>query len=217
MDFAEARRWMVDGQIRPNRVTDPGLLEAMRSLPREAFLPAVAAPLAYADEEVPLPGGRAVPRPMVLAQLLQLAAPRAGERALVVCAGTGYGAAVLAKLGCRVVALEPEAALRAIAAQALAMLNPGATRLEAGNPLAGFAAAAPYDLILVEGEIPEVPQALADQLAEAGRLVAVLGEGRGRGRAVLGRRVQGALSLHEAFDAPIAALPMFRPAAGFVF
>jgi protein-L-isoaspartate(D-aspartate) O-methyltransferase len=217
MDFSEARRWMVDGQVRPNRVNDPRLLDAMRSLPREAFVPPVAAALAYADEEVPLPGGRALPRPMVLAQLIQLAAPKAEERVLVVCAGTGYGAALLALLGCRVVALEPDQKLRDAAAQAMAMLSPGAIRIEPGEPAAGCAAAAPYDLILIEGEVPAIPAALSDQLAEGGRLVAVIGDGRGRGQATLGRKLGGALSLHPAFDAAIGALPAFRPAPGFVF
>jgi protein-L-isoaspartate(D-aspartate) O-methyltransferase len=217
MDYAEARRWMVDGQIRPNKVADPALLEVLRSLPRENFVPAEAASLAYADEEVPLPGGRAVTRPMTLARLLQLAAVRPDERVLLVCPGTGYAAAVLARLGARVVAVEPDAALRQQAGYALAVEAPGSIRVEDGDPTQGFAAAAPYDVILVEGEIPSVPETLAAQLAEGGRLVTVLGEGRGRGRAVLGRKIEGRLSLAPAFDATISALPAFQPAPGFVF
>jgi protein-L-isoaspartate(D-aspartate) O-methyltransferase len=217
MDYSEARRWMVDGQIRPNRVTDARLLDALRTLPRERFVPAVAASLAYADEEVPLPGGRAIMRPMVLARLLQLVAVRPDERVLVICPGTGYGAALLARLGARVVAVEPDAALREQADRALAEEAPGSIRLEAGDPTQGFAAAAPYDVILVGGEIPAVPEALAAQLVEGGRLVAVLGEGRGRGRAVLGRRIGGHLSLAPAFDAAVSPLPAFQPSPGFVF
>jgi protein-L-isoaspartate(D-aspartate) O-methyltransferase len=154
---------------------------------------------------------------MVLARLLQLAAVRPDERVLVICPGTGYGAAVLARLGARVVAVEPDAALREQAERALAEEAPGSIRLEAGDPTQGFAAAAPYDVILVEGEIPAVPEALAAQLAEGGRLLAVLGEGRGRGRAVLGRRVGGHLSLAPAFDAAVSPLPEFQPSPGFVF
>jgi protein-L-isoaspartate(D-aspartate) O-methyltransferase len=221
MDYAEARTRMVDGQIRPNRVTEPRLLEALRLTPREAFVPAAAASRAYTDEEVPLPGGRALMQPMVLAKLLQLAAIRPDERVLVVCAGTGYGAALVARLGARVVALEPDAGLRAIATAALAAEAAGSLRLEAGDPTEGFAAAAPYDVILVEGEIPAVPEALSAQLAEGGRLVAVLAQGRGQGRgqgvAMLGRRLGGALTLTAAFDAAVAPLPAFQPAPGFVF
>lgn len=217
MDYAEARRWMVDGQIRPNKVTDTRLLDAMRALPREAFVPAAAASLAYADEEVPLPGGRCVPRPMVLAQLIQLAAPRPDERVLVVAAGTGYGAALLARIGCRVVALDSDRKLLDQAASAVAQTAPGSIRIETGELTEGCAAAAPYDLILVEGEIPAVPEALAGQLAEGGRLVAVVGAGRGRGRASLGKRVGGRLSLAPAFDASISPLAAFQPSQGFVF
>lgn len=217
MDYAEARTRMVDGQIRPNRVSEPRLLEALRTTPREAFVPAAAVSRAYADEEVPLPGGRALMQPMVLAKLLQLAAIRPGERVLMVCAGTGYGAAIAARLGAQVVALEPDAGLRAMAARALEAEGAGALRLEAGDPTQGYAAAAPFDLILIEGEIPGVPDSLSSQLAEGGRLVAIVAEGRGPGVAMLGRRIGGAMTLSAAFDAAVAPLPAFQPAPGFVF
>src|SRR5208282_6497251 len=94
--FADARNRMVDSQIRPNRVTDPRILAAMRCLPRERFLPPAVVSLAYADEDVPLGNGRYLMEPMVLARLLQAANLGEGERALVIAAGTGYSAAVLA-------------------------------------------------------------------------------------------------------------------------
>ena len=106
--LADARNHMVDSQIRPNRVSDPRILAAMRHLPRERFLPPSLASRAYVDEDVPLANGRALMEPMVLARLLQFAAPAEGERVLVVAAGTGYGSAVLAACGCRVFALEGE-------------------------------------------------------------------------------------------------------------
>jgi protein-L-isoaspartate(D-aspartate) O-methyltransferase len=218
MDYADARRRMVDGQLRPNRVTDPRLLDAMRTLPREAFLPPALRSRAYLDEDVPLPGGRALLEPMVLARMLQLAAVRPDDRALVVCAGVGYGAAVLARMGARVVAVEDDAALRALAQAAFPVcgLAPGAVRLEGGAPAGGFPAASPYDAILVEGEVPEIPQALAAQLAEGGRLVAAQGGATG-GRAVLGRLLGGAFTVTPAFDCAVPALPAFAPAPGFVF
>ena len=107
--FAEARNNMVDSQVRPNKVTDPRIVAAMRQLPRERFLPPALAALAYADEDVPLGEGRVLIEPMVIARLVQLTAIAAGERALVVAAGTGYGAAVLAACGARVTALEESA------------------------------------------------------------------------------------------------------------
>ncbi|MBX9699888.1 MAG: protein-L-isoaspartate O-methyltransferase, partial [Acetobacteraceae bacterium] len=108
MDFAESRRRMVDGQLRPNRVTDPLLLDALRSLPRELFLPPALRSRAYLDEDVAIPDapGRVLVEPLVIARLVQLAAARPGDRVLVVCAGTGYGAALLGHLGARVIAVE---------------------------------------------------------------------------------------------------------------
>ncbi|MBL6457924.1 protein-L-isoaspartate O-methyltransferase [Belnapia sp. T6] len=218
MDYADARRRMVDGQLRPNKVTDPRLLEAMRTLPRERFLPAAVAARAYTDEDVPLPGGRAMMEPMVLARLVQLAALRPGDRALVAGAGTGYGAAVLAHMGARVTALEADAPLLAVARTVLPDCLPaGAVRLEAVDPTGGFAAGAPYDIILIEGEVPEVPGPLADQLAEGGRLVTAIGIGRRQGKAILGQRIGGAFTTTPVFDCAVAPLPAFARSAGFVF
>jgi protein-L-isoaspartate(D-aspartate) O-methyltransferase len=218
MDYADARRRMVDGQLRPNRVTDPRVLDAMRELPREDFLPTAVRARAYADEDVPLVGGRALLAPMVIARLAQLAAVRPGDRALVVCAGTGYGAAVLARCGARVTAIESDASLAATAGKALAANLPaGAVRIEAARPTEGFPGGAPYDVILIEGEVPEMPATIAEQLAEGGRLVTVLGARRRNGVAVLARRLGGAVTVAPVFDCATAALPDFLPAPGFVF
>ena len=218
MDYADARKRMVDGQLRPNKVTDLRLLEAMRDLPRESFLPPAVQARAYTDEEVPLPGGRALLEPMILGRLLQLAAVRPGDRALVLGAGTGYGAAVLARMGARVTAVEADAALLAIARVALpACLPAGAVRLEASGPAEGFAGSAPYDVVLIEGEVPEIPPVLAQQLAEGGRLVGVVGDGRRNGRAVLGQKLGGSFTTSAAFDCAAAPLPAFARSVGFVF
>jgi protein-L-isoaspartate(D-aspartate) O-methyltransferase len=216
LDFVEARNRMVDSQVRPNKVTDPRILTAMRRLPREAFLPPALAARAYADEDVPLGNGRVLMAPMALARLVQLAEPRPGDRALVVAAGSGYGAAVLAACGARVVALEDDPALRARAATALAEHAPG-VELVAGPPAAGWPAGAPYDLILIEGAVPEIPPALGGQLrASGGRLVAVrLADGIGQ--AVLAEPVAGELRVRPMFDCSTAPLPALRRAPSFVF
>ena len=99
LDYASARDHMVDSQIRPDRVVDPRLIRAMRTLPRERFVPAAQASMAYIDEDVRLPGGRVLMEPRVLAHLVQLARVRLGERVLVIGAGTGYGAAVFEACG----------------------------------------------------------------------------------------------------------------------
>src|SRR5271166_5811167 len=177
--FADARNRMVDSQIRPNRVTDPRILAAMRRIPRERFVPPAVVSLAYADEDVPLGNGRYLMEPMVLARLLQAAALQEQERALVVGAGTGYGAAVIVACGCRVVALEEDPALLAIARAILPSEAPGVT-LVSGPLSAGWPIHAPYDVILIEGAVQEVPPALAAQLhQESGRLLtAISREGR---------------------------------------
>ena len=219
-DTAQARKHMVDGQLRPNRVNDPRLIAAMLAIPREDFLPAGLAPRAYTDEDVPLPGGRALIEPMVIARLLQLLALRDGDRLLIVGAGTGYAAAVAAACGARVTAVEDDPALLAIARRAL----PRHTRAEEARVVeapvgAGDPSGAPYDAILIEGALPEVPAAIATQLAEGGRLATVLeSSGPGRSsRAVLGRRLGGTFSVTDAFDCATPSLPAFRRAPGFVF
>ncbi|WP_424136449.1 protein-L-isoaspartate O-methyltransferase family protein [Roseomonas chloroacetimidivorans] len=219
MDYAEARRRMVDGQIKPNRVTDPRIFRAMQEVPRELFVPANLRSRALADEDLALGGGRVLLQPMVIARLIQTAAPRTAERVLVAASGTGYGAALLGHMGCQVVAVEDDPALLAIAGPALASagLPPGAVRQQQGNPAAGFPEAAPYDLIVVEGAIPAVPPALAEQLSEGGRIVAIRLTPGKAGAAILGRRVAGQLSTVEVFDVRGTLLPAFAPKPHFQF
>jgi protein-L-isoaspartate(D-aspartate) O-methyltransferase len=215
-DFATARAMMVDCQVRPNKVTNPLVLAAMRRMPREAFVPPAQAALAYSDEDVPLGRGRFLIEPMVIARMVQIAAPRAGERALVVAAGSGYGAALLAACGAHVTALEDDEALVTLAHGALAAVGAAVTLVS--GPLArGWNAGAPYDIILVEGAVEDVPPALAAQLKpQGGRLVAVRRRG-GVGQAMLGERVGEALSLHPVFDCATPLVPALRAAPSFVF
>ena len=217
LDFETARQMMVDSQIRPNRVSDPRILTAMRTLPRERFLPAGLAHLAYVDEDVSLPGGRALMEPMVLARLLTLAAPVGGESALVVGAGTGYGAAVLSRCGVRVTALEEDAGLRAIATTAMQVAGVAVTLVD-GPLAAGWPGGAPYDLVLIEGAVREIPPAIAAQVKpEGGRLVTVLfTEGTGQ-HAVLAEPSVGGLRCHTEFDCATPLLPSLLPKPGFVF
>jgi protein-L-isoaspartate(D-aspartate) O-methyltransferase len=215
--FADARKHMVDSQIRPNKVNDPRIVAAMRRLPRERFLPARLAPLAYVDEDVPLGNGRVLMEPMVIARLVQLAVPMEGERALVVGAGTGYGAAILASCGCRVIALEEDASLRSLAAGALTIEAPGVS-LVAGPLAAGWPAGAPYDVILIEGAVHEIPPAIAHQLRnDGGRLVTVLcGPGR-TSQAVLAEATQAGPRAQPMFDCATPPLPSLLPAPAFAF
>ncbi|HWT10261.1 MAG TPA: protein-L-isoaspartate O-methyltransferase [Roseomonas sp.] len=218
MDFAEARRFMVDGQLRPNRVEDPRVVAAFRELPRERFVPAAMASRAYADADVPLPGGRSMLKPLVLARLLQLSGLRRGERALVLAAGTGYGAALMATMGANVTAVESDPALVAIARTAIAASLPaGAVTVVQGAAEAGHAAGAPYDVIVIEGGVQAVPDAVQDQLVEGGRLVTIGLAGGPPGRALLLRRTGGAFSTMVDLDAHAPALPGFAAPAAFAF
>jgi protein-L-isoaspartate(D-aspartate) O-methyltransferase len=170
VDYADARNMMVDGQVRPNKVTDSRVLEAMRRLPRERFVPPILAPLAYSDEDIRLPGGRALMEPMVIARLMQAAALHAGERVLVVAAGSGYGAALAAACGAEVTALEEDEALLAMARAVLPEVAPGVA-VVAGRLADGWNAAAPYDVVLIEGGVDAVPDpAPGRALAEGGDL-----------------------------------------------
>jgi protein-L-isoaspartate(D-aspartate) O-methyltransferase len=215
--FADARNNMVDSQIRPNRVTDPRILSAMRRLPRERFLPPAAVALAYADEDVPLGGGRFLMEPMVLARLLQAAQLRDNERVLVVGAGTGYGAAVLAACGCRVTALEEASSLLEIARAVLPVEAPGVT-LVSGPFASGWTALAPYDLILIEGAVPQIPSTLAEQVhLETGRIVAaVCGAGRIT-QAVIAEPTTAGLAVSPLFDCATRPILSLQPAAAFAF
>ncbi|PWS36293.1 protein-L-isoaspartate O-methyltransferase [Falsiroseomonas bella] len=219
-DMAESRRRMVDGQLRPNRVTDSRLIAAMGEIPRERFLPPGLAARAYVDEDVRLPGGRGLIEPMVIARMLQLLSIRDGDRVLVVGAGTGYAATVAARCGARVVALEQDPALAAAARRATAgLVAPADLRVVEAPLAAGFPTAAPYDGILIEGEVSEIPAEITGQLAEGGRLVTVLAASeRGQAaRAVLGRRIGGSFSVTPAFDCATLALPAFARRPSFVF
>ena len=216
-DFAAARDCMVDSQVRPNKVYDQRILSAMRRIPRERFVPADKVACAYLDDDVLLPGGRALMEPMVIARLLQASAVVAGEKALVVAAGTGYGAALLAACGAKVTALEDDAELLGLARPALAAWAPE-VKLVTGPLDAGWPDDAPYDLILVDGAVGRFPPALARQLQpRSGRLVGVLQDAAGTGHAVLAEVTPAGLRPQPLFDCNVPLIRALAPAPGFVF
>jgi protein-L-isoaspartate(D-aspartate) O-methyltransferase len=212
-DFERLRRGMVDCQIRPADVTDHDVISAFLTVPRERFVADGRASLAYLDSRAPLEvAGRAMLEPMTLAKLLQLAAPRAGEKALVVGCGLGYTAALLDELGLEVVALEVAPTL---AAEARARLADRAkvTVLEGSLP-AGAPDHAPFDLIFCDGAVADGLDSLGRQLAPQGRLVAIAGDGRST-RATVFRPQRSGLSPAPAFDAYGPPLPGFDRAEAF--
>jgi len=217
-DFSLARRFMVDGQLTPNGITDPLLLGAMGEIPREIFLPAALRYRAYADEAVPLGEGRFMLAPMVLAKMIQLALPQPGERALVLAAGTGYGAAVLARMGLTVTAVESDASLAGASERAFGLgLQGNRPSMVKADPKAGMPSGAPFRLILIEGAVESVPPALAGQLGEGGRLVVVRRVPGQVGRILMLRKLGGGLTEVQGPDAAASLLPDFAPAPGFAF
>ena len=217
VDFAAARSNMVESQIRTNKVTDPHLLDAFETTPRERFVPEPLRGIAYVDQDVALGGERFVMEPMVLAKLLQAARPGPGDVALDLGCGSGYATAILSRLVATGVALEVDAALAAAANQTLDELEIDNAVVVEGRLAEGYPKQAPYNVILLNGAVSEVPLAIADQLAEGGRLVTVVSVGAGLGRATLMRRDSGVISSRILCDAAVPVLPGFEAAPGFVF
>jgi protein-L-isoaspartate(D-aspartate) O-methyltransferase len=208
-DFGLARRAMVDNQLRPEGVTDRGVLAAMGSVERERFVPAEARALAYFDRPLKVAPGRAMMPPAALGRLLSELAPRPGERALVVGSGSGYSAALLRAIGLEVVALESDASLVAAA-------NEAGIETIAGDLAKGWAKAEPFDLILLDGAVEEIPATLIKQLQEGGRLAAAMVD-NGVSRLVIGRASGGALGLRSIADAEVERLPGFERPQAFTF
>jgi protein-L-isoaspartate(D-aspartate) O-methyltransferase len=208
-DFAAAREAMVESQLRPEGVTDPAVLDAMRRIPRENFLPSHTRPLAYADRAVAIGQGRFLAAPAVLGQLLTQMMPERGQRALVVGAGTGYSAAILTAIGLDVTAVESEAELAAAAREQ-------GIEIVEGPLEAGLASGGPYDHILIDGAVEYIPDAIIAQLADGGRLGTAIAE-RGITRLAVGRKAGGAFGTLSIGDAGVPALPGFQRPRAFTF
>ena len=217
MDYQTARTNMVESQVRTNKVTDRALTEALLAVPRERFVPAALRGIAYVDEDLPLGQGRHLMEPMVLARLLQAAQPQPTERLLDVACATGYSCALAARLVARVVGVEPVAAHARRARELVAELGVGNIEIVEA-PLAGGASdRGPFDIILLSGAVTEIPAALKSQLADRGRLVAVIKRGIGLGQATITVRLGDTYSSRILFDAATPLPPEFEPKETFVF
>jgi len=216
MKFEAARRSMVDSQLRPNKVTDQALLDAMAVIPREQFVPAAFRAAAYVDEDVPLGNGRFLLEPMVLGRLIQAAAATRGDSVLDVGSATGYGAAVLSRLAATVVGLEIDGPMADRANSELSALGIASAMILQGPLEQGVPRQAPYNVIVIEGLADEVPPMLLGQLADGGRLVGVVRD-RGVGRAMLFTRNGEIISTRVLFDASVSMLPGLQCQPGFVF
>lgn len=208
-DFALARKAMVDSQLRPEAVTDRGVLAAMGGVERERFVPRASRALAYVDRPLRIAADRTMMPPAAVGRLLSEAAPQAGERALVVGSGTGYVPALLQHIGLEVTALESDEGLAAAARDA-------GIDTVVGELAAGWSKGGPYDLILLDGAVEEVPLAIVRQLAPGGRLATALLD-RGIARLVVGRAVGDTIGFGTIVDADVDPLPGFERPRAFTF
>jgi protein-L-isoaspartate(D-aspartate) O-methyltransferase len=217
VDSAKARRNMVESQIRTNKVTDRRLIAAMLDIPRERFLPKAVQSLAYLDEDIPIGQGRFLMEPLGMARLLQIAEVQPDDLALDIGCGAGYSAAVLARLCATVVAVESDADLASAASHVLAEIDVDNAAVVEGPLEKGYPRQGPYDLVLFNGAITAIPDAIAKQVADGGRAVAVVVNERGVGAGTLFRKSGATLSGRAVFDANTPLLPGFARAEGFVF
>jgi protein-L-isoaspartate(D-aspartate) O-methyltransferase len=215
--YEAARAKMIDCQLRPNKVTDERVIGAFARLRRELFVPEQLRGVAYVDDDLPLGKGRYLMEPMVAARLLQAAMPDRKDTALVVGAGVGYEAALLALLTRSVIALEEDAELARLGRAALVDHRIASVSCVEEPLPVGHRQRAPYDVILFGGAVAAIPSEIAAQLSEGGRLAAVLRPGQGVGRATLATRTGGVLAQRVIFDAATPLLPGFVPKPAFVF
>lgn len=212
--YESLRRAMVASQLRTTSVNDARVVAVMSEVPRERFVPAERRALAYVDTPVPLGGGRALNPPMVTGRLLTEAAVTPADHVLVVGAATGYAAALLAGLAGSVVAVESDAALVAAMRDALAV--EAAVTVVEGPLAAGGPDQAPFDLILIDGAVEDVPEALRAQLKPSGRIALVLADD-GVTRLAIGRSTGDAIAFQVFADAEAVSLPGFERPRKFSF
>ena len=215
--FEVARSRMLESQLRPNKVTDDRVLNAFASIRRELFVPEHLRPVAYIDEDLPLGGGRYLMEPMVAARLLQEAAIARTDAALIVGAATGYEAALTAMLARSVLALEEDPELARRARAALVEHAIASVSVVEGPLHQGYRPRAPYDVVLFGGGVVEIPPEIAAQLADGGRLVAVVKPANAVGRATLVTRTGGVLARRVIFGAATPVLQGFTPKPSFEF
>jgi len=218
-DYLQSRKRMVDNQLRTNDVTDHRILDAMEWVPREQFVLPSKRPVAYIDEEVAISDaapGRRLMRPHVFGKLLQLAQIKPDNVVLLIGGGTGYSSAVLSRLAASVVAVEENANLVAAATENLMTLGIDNAAVIEGALVEGCASEGPYDVIVVDGAVENVPEAILAQLKPDGRLVTVEGQG-GAASAMVYQGSDTVVSGRFGFNASVSLLPGFSGKAEFVF
>lgn len=215
MDFAAARYNMVVNQIRTNGVSDPLVMKALAETPREVFLPKPMRGFAYIDEDVRIGNGRFLIEPLVLARMLQAAEIKPSDVVLTVGDATGWASAVLSRLASTVVSLECEGDLASRAGTILSELGCDNVAVVRGALADAYPTQAPYDVILIIGAVAEIPAAIGRQLADRGRMVAIVNGGGGIGKMVRVVRAGDTFGRWTLFDAATPYLPGFSPKPAF--
>lgn len=209
---------MVEGQIRTNKVTDETLIGALRKVPREKFVPRHLQGIAYVDEDIALGNGRYLPEPVVLARLLQEAAVGKDDLALDIGCGTGYSTAVLGHLCSTVVGIEADKEMADTADRLLHDMDiVNAVVVQQKDLREGYPQQGPYNVIVINGSVPQVPDRIKSQLADGGRLVTVLSNRGHMGNAVLITRFGDSFSTRVLFDAATPTLAGFEAPKTFMF
>ena len=206
-NFSSMRTAMVESQLRTSDVDDQRVIAAMAHVAREDFVPAERRAMTYIDRPIPLDGGRSLNPPLVVGRLLKEAQIAEGDKVLLIGAATGYSAALLARLGAQVTAVEAEGGPE--------IGVPGVTVVR-GALNAGAPSGAPYDVLFIDGAVEEVPATLVQQLADGARVVTGIVE-RGVTRLCGGRVVAGALGLASLTDLEMVVLPGFAAPEKFLF
>lgn len=208
-NFASMRAAMVESQLRTSDVSDVRVIAAMAHVAREAFVPADRQAMVYIDRPIPLANGRSLNPPLATGRLLTEAAIKAGDKVLLIGAATGYTAAVIAAMGANVTAVDDAEMLANADLLSCVTLAPGS--LAAGSP-----AGAPYDVIVIDGAVEDIPDTLVEQLADGGRMTTGLTD-RGVTRLATGRKSGNAFGLTNIADIEMVSLPGFARPKTFVF
>ncbi len=217
MEFSVARYNMVESQIRPNGITDLALISALGEVAREKFVGSANRSIAYLDEDMPIGNGRYLLEPMVFGRLLQLAEIKINHLVLDIGPGSGYSSAIIARLAESVVGIEQDKELCELAGETLLELGVTNAAIICGDHAKGVPDEAPFNIIVINGQISEVPKTLTDQMADGGRLVAIVGE-KNRGKITLVEKQGDKLSSWSAFDASAPMLTGFeQKPPGFSF
>ncbi|HWW71565.1 MAG TPA: protein-L-isoaspartate O-methyltransferase [Duganella sp.] len=217
MNIEQARFNMIEQQIRPWDVLDPDVLELLHVVKRENFVPAAHKALAFVDTEIPLPGGESMLMPKIEARLLQDVNLKKHENVLEIGTGSGYMAALLAYKGRHVTTVEISPELKALAEKNLADNGVTNVKVELGNGAQGWPGGAPYDVIVVSGSLPVLPEALLQQLKVGGRLAVIIGQAPAMKAQLITRTGEAGYDTRTLFETSVKPLASATTPSTFQF